>query len=266
MKGLRLILWILVAAVILLLVNAPFSGAAAKTLFKKKANTPSIAPAGGEKPDLELKPLKWSKTPRQGDTVGRTSILNIIVVNKGKAASRNCKIQIRCTSLSGGNSPSSINGVLALSALNPGKSISLSWPSMSAEKWPAGTFKISAQADSQNIVKESNETNNKKYLSFTVQPKIQLKPPKKVGKEQLQPPKKAGRQQLKPAIKPSIQRAGSQIKDNLALIDYDILSVKSDPTQPHTQEYVTVSVKIHNKTPAYAGTPFYFKCKPLDGN
>ncbi|MEJ2154857.1 MAG: hypothetical protein P8X96_05955, partial [Desulfobacteraceae bacterium] len=39
-----------------------------------------------------------------------------------------------------------------------------------------------------------------------------------------------------------------------------------DPTQPHTQEYVTVSVKIHNKTPAYAGTPFYFKCKPLDGN
>jgi len=243
MHGLRYFSLITVTAVVLLFVNAPFSSAAAKTLFKKKANVTSIAPTGIDKPDLELKPIKWSKPLKQGDTVGSSSILNIIIVNKGRAVSRDAKIQIRCTSLSGGNSPSSTNGFLDLSALNPGKSISFSWPSMSSEKWPAGTFKISVHADSQNIVRESNESNNKKYLTFTVQPKMKLKPAKKAG----------------------IQRTKSKIKDSLTLVDYEILSIKSDPTHPHTREYVGVIVKIKNKTAKNAKIPFYSKCKPLDG-
>lgn len=243
MNALRCFSCGVVATAILLFANASFSEATAKTLLRKKTNPTSLAPAVMGKPDLELKPLKWSRPPKQGDVVGRSAILHLQVVNRGQAPSRAGQIQIRCTSMSGGTSPSSMNGTLDLASLNPGKSLALSWPSMSAEKWPAGTFKISVHADSLNAVHESNEYNNKKQLIFTVQPRLTLKPAEKV----------------------QLKKTQSKIAGHLALIDYDILSVKSDPTHPHTREYITVVVKVKNKTPKPVTLPFYFKCKPLDG-
>jgi hypothetical protein len=196
-----------------------------------------------EKPDLELKPVHWSSPPKQGDVVGGSAILNIQVINKGKAASRACKIQIQCTVLSGRKAPASMNGMLDLSPLDPGGSVALAWPSLSTEKWPAGTFKITVYADSQNVVSESNEANNKKQLIFTIQPKIQVKP----------------------AQKHEFKKASPKMAGDLVLMDYALLSVKSDPVHPHTEEFVSVIVKVKNKTPKHVGLSFYFKCKPLDG-
>jgi hypothetical protein len=115
---------------------------------------------------------------------------------------------------------------------------------MSSEIWPVGKFRVGVEIDYKNSVKETNETNNVWRMTFTVQPKIQLKPAKKV----------------------KIQKAKSKIIGDLVLIDYDILSVKSNPEDPHTAEYISVKVKIKNKSiKKYIDLPIYFKCKPLDG-
>ncbi len=126
-------------------------------------------------PDLTfLKKATWSKLPKEGDTIGSSAILNIFITNTGNADSKESKLKIDLSSLTGSFCPPSLSGFIDIPPLASGKSVVLAWPQMSSDKWTAGKYKFSFFIDSQNIIKEKKETNNKRGWSFNVQPKNKI--------------------------------------------------------------------------------------------
>lgn len=123
-------------------------------------------------PDLTITQANWSSTPRDGDTVGTSSILNIGIMNKGRAAAGASRIKIECTALSSNSCPSELNGTPSFSPLGPGESAGLAWPPLSSQKWPSGTFRLDIFVDHGNAVREANERNNGRQLTFSIVPQI----------------------------------------------------------------------------------------------
>lgn len=147
-----------------------FSHAAIKPRLTEKPAITSAAPARVKLPDLVVRSVAWSAPPKDGTTVGTAAVLHIAVKNQGTADAGASKLKIKCTSFAGNDCPSCLNGILDIPALAPGKSFALSWPSMSSEKWASGRFRLDISADIKDSVRESNESNNVRSLSFTVAP------------------------------------------------------------------------------------------------
>ena len=169
------LLVLLMTTVALLLHGVEFSGAAQRTL---NANTPkgkAAISAQGKAADLTVQSAAWSKPPKEGDSVGGTTILNILVANKGNAPANANAMKIACTALTNNHCPVSLNGIINIPALGPGKSTMISWPPLSSEKWASGRFRLNIQADTQNRIKESDEKNNAAQIGFTVLPNPQMK-------------------------------------------------------------------------------------------
>ncbi len=161
----------------LLLSAVVFSAAAQKTLDTSTPKVKSTIPTRDKAADLTIPKAAWSKPPREGDTVGGSPILSVMVANKGSAPADGSALKIECTALTSSKCPASVKGSINVPALGPGKSTMISWPSLSSEKWPAGRFRLNLQADAQNRIKESNERNNATQVNFSVYPN----PQKKVG-------------------------------------------------------------------------------------
>ncbi len=143
--------------------------AAQQFSIKKNATVKKTGPVVAQLPDLSfLKKVQWSNFPKAGDTIGSAAILNIPIKNKGIAASKPCKMQIRFSSIKGGSFLPSLSGTLHIPPLNPGQTYALSWPQLSSDKWPAGKFQFTFTIDPMNQVAESVETNNKDQLRFDV--------------------------------------------------------------------------------------------------
>jgi subtilase family serine protease len=165
------------------LMNVATLNAAENLKVRKSPAVQAKTPGLVQLPDLVVEKPVWSAPPKAGDTVGASSILNIVVVNKGKASAKAHKLRITCTSLSGNNCPTALSGTLAISALDPGKSAAYAWPSFSSEKWEPGKYRLNFSVDYLNQVQESSEINNTTLLNFTVLSKmslikdLQVKPP-----------------------------------------------------------------------------------------
>jgi CARDB len=177
-------------------------------------------------PDLVVKNVKWSSTPKEGDIVGMSGSLNIIVWNRGTAPAGESKLKIDCKSLTSTNYPHPLAGMIDVQPLGAGKSMAYSWPSASSEKWFAGTYRMTFTADFHfNSVKESNENNNKKILTFTVLSKTDLIKKLKV----------------KPVMKPQLNT------------DLEVVSISMSPESPVSGQKVSVTAVIRNsgklKTP-----------------
>lgn len=181
MKTLSTLLRIGVAASVMLSFSS-LSLAAQHFSIKEKPTVQKTSPTMVQLPDLAFsKKAGWSNTPKAGDTIGRSAILNIPIINKGNTASKASKMQIRFISISGGAPLPGLSGTLHIPPLNPGQSFSLSWPQLSASKWPVGKFQFTFTIDPMNLIKESVETNNKDQFRFgiTSLPKLTLN--KKAG-------------------------------------------------------------------------------------
>lgn len=122
-------------------------------------------------PDLTFKnnPV-WSTLPKAGDIVGKSGNIKLVIVNNGKAPSVASKMRVGIKAVSGKFRPPSLNGLLHIPPLNPGQTVALSWPQLSAGKWQAGTFQLEFSVDPNHAVKETNESNNRKQLKFTITP------------------------------------------------------------------------------------------------
>jgi hypothetical protein len=168
-------LGILTMIVGLLLSGVVFSVAAQKTLKKSTPKVKSTIPMRDKAADLAIPKAAWSKPPREGDPVGGSPILSVMVANKGSAPANGSALKIECTALTGSKCPASVKGTVNVPALGPGKSTMISWPSLSSEKWPAGRFRLNIKADAQNRIKESNERNNAAQINFSVYPNPQKK-------------------------------------------------------------------------------------------
>ena len=221
-------------AMAIIFMNTSFVNAAANIKFKKTPAIKSKVP--GTKvnlPDLVVKKAAWSKNPKEGDIVGASPILNITIWNKGTAAAGASKLGIACKSLTGTNYPYPLSGQINIQPLAPGKSMTYAWPPTSSEKWFSGTYQLDFTADYHfNMVKESNETNNKRTLTFAVASK--MKKLKKIG------------------IQNKIQ---AKPKNQFKLIntDLEVVSIAMTPTNPVAGEIVTFVAIIKNsgktKTP-----------------
>jgi subtilase family serine protease len=153
--------------------------AAPQVKLKTKSSPGSGVQAPSKTPDLVIDKAGWSTPPKEGHRVGHSSILNIVVKNAGNDTARANKMKVACTPLSANKCPSSLNGNPDIPVLGPGQSTAVSWPSLSSEKWLPGRYRLCAQADIRNTVKESNERNNNKCLIFSVatKPKLKAKTP-----------------------------------------------------------------------------------------
>jgi subtilase family serine protease len=201
--------------------------AAPKVMLKNNTINKSKTP--GQKynlPDLVVKNVWWSSNPKEGDTVGASSFLHITVLNQGTAAAGANKLRIECKSLTGTNYPYPLDGMIDIQPLEPGKSMTYAWPPSSSEKWFPGTYRMDFTADyAFNKVAESNETNNKKMLTFTVLAKSNLI--KKI--------------KAKPTAMPQLNT------------DLEIVSVTMTPDNPVSGQTVSVTAVVKNsgkvKTP-----------------
>jgi hypothetical protein len=167
----------LMATAGLLLCGASFSGAAQRTPNASSPTVKSTIPMKRRSVDLTVQNAAWSKPPREGYSVGGSTILNILVANKGNAPANASALKIECSALTNEKCPASMSGFINIPVLGPGKSTMVAWPSLSSEKWSLGRFHLKIQADAHNFVKESNEKNNTAQVEFTVIPN----PQKKVG-------------------------------------------------------------------------------------
>jgi hypothetical protein len=125
--------------------------------------------------DLTVQKAAWSRPPKEGSSVGGSTILNILIANKGNAPANASALKIECTALTHNKCPASMSGITNIPALGPGKSTMISWPSLSSEKWAPGRFRLNIRADAHNLIKESNEKNNSAQVVFTVVPNLQKK-------------------------------------------------------------------------------------------
>jgi subtilase family serine protease len=222
-------LWFLFVGLVTAVVFVSTSSlyAAQKIIQRKNAISKSMAP--GQKnslPDLVVKNVSWSSNPKAGDTVGASSILHITVLNKGTVSAGASKLRIECKSLTGTNYPYPLDGMIEIQSLGPGKSMTYAWPPSSSEKWFPGTYRMDFTADyAFNKVAESNETNNKKTLTFTVLAKSTLI--KKI--------------KAKPIAMPQLNT------------DLEIVSVTMTPDNPVSGQTVSVTAVVKNsgkvKTP-----------------
>ncbi len=141
-----------------------------------KLNTkPTIKPAGiasDRLPDLTFKHnLVWSTLPKAGDVIGKSGKIKLVIVNNGETPSVASKMSVGIRAVSGHSRlPSSLNGLLHIPPLNPGQTVTLSWPQLSSEKWQAGTFQLEFRIDPNHTVKETNESNNHKQLELAIAP------------------------------------------------------------------------------------------------
>ncbi len=135
-----------------------------KTQITVKSKTQGIVTM----PDLIIKNASWSSNPKQGQKVGTSSILNIHIQNKGTASAGAHKVKITCSTLSGHAYPPSLNGTINVPSLGPGKSQNVAWPPISSGKWQSGKYRLNISVDDGNLVKESDETKNKRFILFTV--------------------------------------------------------------------------------------------------
>lgn len=201
--------------------------AAPKSTLKNNQAIQSKSPAQLiQMPDLVIKQVSWSSNPKDGQTIGTSSILNITVLNRGNAPAGENKLKIDCKSLTGSNYPYPLDGLINVQPLDPGKSITYAWPSASSQKWFPGTYKMTFTVDYLfNAVKESNENNNVKTLTFTVLSKIDLI--KKIN--------------VKPVVKPQLNT------------DLEVVSVVVTPDNPVSGQTVSVNAVVRNsgkfKTP-----------------
>jgi hypothetical protein len=159
----------------LLLSGVAYSGAAQRMPNTTGPAVKSSIPAKAKAADLTVQSAAWSRPPKEGDSVGGSTILNILVANKGNAPVAGSALKIECTALTGTKCPAAVRGTTNIPALGPGKSTMLPWPSMSSEKWAAGRFRLNIRADALNQIKESNEKNNTAQVNFTVKPNFQKK-------------------------------------------------------------------------------------------
>jgi subtilase family serine protease len=219
--------WVVFAGLVMAIALMNASNLNAAENFKlRKSQPPSLKTPGPVKlPDLVIKTPSWSAPPKEGQTVGTASILNIVVANEGTASAKAHKLRVSCTSLTGNSCPASLSGVLAVSPLNAGQSMTYAWPPASAEKWKSGKYRLKFAADYMNRVQESSETNNTAFLTFTVLSKIGL----------------VNKMQVAPAPKPQLNT------------DLQVVSIAMSPTNPVAGQAVKFVAVVKNsgkmKTP-----------------
>ncbi len=136
-------------------------------------------------PDLSIENMKWSFPLKQGNIVGKNSILNFTLKNKGKAPSGNFTITFNCPKC-----PPSMTGTRKIPSMAPGATMGHNWPSVPGvpEKWSAGAYGIEAIVDPSRVIKDSNRANNRKILKFIVQPSPISKQKFKISNKKLSTP------------------------------------------------------------------------------
>jgi len=193
MKKSEYILFSILVMMILFMCTS-ITNAANFKLKKKAVFTPKVLSG---KPDLVVKKAVWSSTPKEGDTIGASSILNIVVLNRGAAPAGGNRLKITCLAASGGTCPSILQRIQSIPSLKSGKSMGFTWPSLSSEKWTPGRYTLVLEVDSSpGKVDESRENNNKKTIVFTVLKKNHIV--KKLKPVQNTIKKRLGHKVLKP--------------------------------------------------------------------
>jgi hypothetical protein len=124
-----------------------------------------VVPAA--KPDLSVGNMQWSNTIHQGDRIGHSSILNIVVQNIGDAPSPATQYRISCVFV---NVPTptlpELSGIRQLPPIEPGKSMGIAWPDASNNTWLPGEYRFTIELDPMKKVVEKSESNNTKSITM----------------------------------------------------------------------------------------------------
>jgi hypothetical protein len=134
---------------------------------QKKLPPPKVSPSPGPGVDLAITEIWWTKQPIAKSVVGgvNNSQIMVKVANQGTVVSKLTNVIYSCTGC-----PPSVNTTCMVSPIKPGDFQWCSRPSVATgEKWASpGDFTIEAQVDKENVNNDTNLSNNKKSLQFTV--------------------------------------------------------------------------------------------------
>jgi len=95
-------------------------------------------------------------------------VFNISIKDSDSANVPAFKINISVAALSGGAAPAELSGTKDSVPLAKAASYAFTWPNPSSNKWKAGSYRLTVEADSGKIINDSNRQNNVKTFDFTV--------------------------------------------------------------------------------------------------
>jgi CARDB len=120
------------------------------------------------KPDLVIQNVTYATPPKAGDQIGRTTIFNVQIQNAGDASAPQSRLKITCTPLGAMPCSPDLSGSLTVQPLAAKGQYGVAWPPMSQNKWAAGRYRLTFEADADHVVNERSETNNVRSLVVDV--------------------------------------------------------------------------------------------------
>jgi hypothetical protein len=151
-----------------------------KTQLKKTPALQSATPIPVQKPDLAITSMAWSNPIREGDKIGMSSILNLLIANRGGVETPPTTVRFVCT----GGCPAVLTGSRPVPMIPAGQNLGVNWPDGLLATWPSGTFTLEAVVDPSGQVADGNRSNNRKKIVFTVVPSPPALHKKNVGEIQ----------------------------------------------------------------------------------
>jgi len=135
------------------------------------------------KPDLIIESMVWTAPLHPGDTIG-SSRLNVKIKNQGNVPAVPFQVKFTCESVGTGSfsCPPELNGIQhSYAPLAPNNTVTVTWPRPSSKPWPTiGTYRIKAEVDPADLIREWNNQNNTKMVEFSmhsVPPKLSIYSP-----------------------------------------------------------------------------------------
>ncbi len=119
--------------------------------------------------DVSVDWIRLNKVITEGDPIGG-SVFNISIKNSDAINVPAFKINISIAALRGGAVPVELSGAKDCLPLAKATSYAFTWPNPSSNKWKAGSYRLTVEADSDKIINDSNRQNNVKTFDFTVLP------------------------------------------------------------------------------------------------
>ena len=190
-----------------------------KTQLKKPPALQSATPIPVPKPDLAITSMAWSYPIREGDKIGMSSILNLLIANRGGVETPPTTVRFVCT----GGCPAVLTGSRPVPMIPAGQNLGINWPDGLLATWPSGTFTLEAVVDPSGQVADSNRSNNRKKIVFTVVPSPPALHKKNVGG--IQPASVAAREFISTATVIKIEGNKISLKDDQGRIS----TVMNDP-------------------------------------
>ena len=146
--------------------------------IKPSSPTPKMSPTSPAKktmeikgkPDLMIESMEWSAPVYLGNAIGKNR-LNVKIKNRGNVPAVPFQVKFSCEPIGADSSPCppELTGIQhSYAPLAPNNTVTVTWPNPSSNVWQRGSYRIRAEVDPANLVRESNDQNNTKTVQTSV--------------------------------------------------------------------------------------------------